>query len=407
MLVEAVAPADRQPNIALLAGLPHANRRYPDAAVRLQDPEQLVAAAWQVNGSRAELALELSKPTFVRPGCERLSMLAANFPAGSSTGACAERPQPPRPASLLELSRYQPQARTRIACLQCCCSRRSACSFTLAAGLCSPVAAGWELARRTRCSVRSRRCRRRVGGCSTRCPGGDGRHRLRRDRSHRHRGRDRDEDQDLRRTPSRARAGASGVAFPTPAPVVPPWRGGGSVSRPRSRSAAPRARCPCRLDRSPDGSAANRRGQASTPRVLVGVPVTTARERSPSDRRRWPLRRRLPLRAVDRAVERRPTRASAGRVSVRPQRGARAASCQSAASTRLRNCRRKSADRRRTVALRVASLAKRATPGEQRGGEEVPRRGSALPLVALSRTGCSRRSRVLVCTRSSCLAVSA
>jgi hypothetical protein len=106
MLVESAARADRQPNIALLAGLPHANSRYPDAAVRLQDPDQLVAAAWQVNGFRAELALELSKPTFVRPGCERLSISQRTFPAGSSTGACGERPQPPRPGSLLELSRY-------------------------------------------------------------------------------------------------------------------------------------------------------------------------------------------------------------------------------------------------------------------------------------------------------------
>ena len=64
--------------------------------MRLQDPEQLVAAAWQVNGSRAELALDPFEPTFVRHQCERLSMFVASFPAGSSTGACAGQPQPPR-----------------------------------------------------------------------------------------------------------------------------------------------------------------------------------------------------------------------------------------------------------------------------------------------------------------------
>ena len=134
------------------------------------------------------------------------------------------------------------------------------------------LAARSQVGARTRCSARSRRCRRRAGGCATRCPGRD------EETSTPSRSLRPASPSRLRRRPGPTTsgtslvAGAQGIAVPPPAPVVQARCDAGSVPRSGPRSAARRSRRPCRLDRPPDAGAANRRGPASTPRIPVEFP---------------------------------------------------------------------------------------------------------------------------------------
>jgi hypothetical protein len=211
---------------------PPGDSRYPDAAVRLQDPEQLVAAAWQVNGSRAELALEVQanvRPPRVRASeharselsppaaIRRFRRAAAAAASGLTAGALAvlaAGADAPRVSAVLLLTTIGLLIYARHWLVLAGRSRLGARSEDEVQRELAPLQPeGWRL--RHSLPWRGRGDIDSVAIAPTGIAVGI-----------------ETKDQDLRRTSPRARAGAGGMAVPTQAMVVPPRRCGGSVSRP-------------------------------------------------------------------------------------------------------------------------------------------------------------------------------
>ena len=185
-------------------------------------------------------------------------------------------------ASSRRCSRSWSRARGRRRSPGCCSSPRSGSVSTLATGSHSPVAAASVLARRTRCSARSRRSGGGLAAAALAAVAGSGRHRLGGDRPDRDCGRDRDEDQNVRRSPSRSGARAGGVAVTTPAKVGTQRGPRRHVPRPCAGRRAGRARRPGGLDRPVDACPSRRCGDGSGAAFirLRGSQATAARRAS-------------------------------------------------------------------------------------------------------------------------------